>query len=89
MVEDVECERDIAETELVLFKLAEQDALIKKRVVLAIMEKVVILWLELKREATPYGNWEFTEDDRKTLHTSPTKISILLDTISQRALPVH
>ena len=82
-------EKDLVETETMLFTLAVQDSLKQKRVVMVIMESVIHLWLELKIQMLPHGKWEFTDSDRQILHNQPEAIQVLLDTIETRALPLH
>ena len=81
--------KDLDDTEHMLITLAEQDKLIKKRVVIVIMERVIQLWIELKIESQPHGNWQFTEQDRKALRSEPGKVKHLLSIIESRALPIH
>lgn len=89
MMVNAKSERDIVDTENILFTLAGQNDLVEKRVILIIMEHIVLLWVELKMQISPYGNWEFTEKDRDVLHNHPEQIEALLERICRRALPVH
>jgi hypothetical protein len=86
---DLKHEKDLVDTETMLFTLAGQDSLTERRVILVIMESVVQLWLELKMQIMPHGNWEFTDSDREKLHTKPDAIQSLLYHIESRALPLH
>ena len=82
-------QEDLADTEKMLITLAKEDTLVQKKVVIVIMERVVQLWVELKIQSSPHGNWEFTESDRHELHREPRQIKNLLDIIESRANSLH